>query len=259
VTRPQGTVDGSQVSQGAPVVVVPRLLVGTPGEVGARLVTVAGIAGLVFAILFIVAFALLRVGPPPLEPVAFRSWWEANRDRVAIGTYLLPFVGMAFIWFVAAVRHRIGRGEGLFFSTVFLGSALVFVAMLFATGAAEASVITAIENFDGGHVEGLAAFGQALAYAFFFGFTVKMSAMFMLVVASIGRSTGVLPRWLVLLSIIFGVAVLVANTVWELVALVFPVWVAMVSLILIRLARVQGGANDPAGPEPGAAQESAVP
>ena len=109
--------------------------------VGSRLTTAAGLAGIAFAVLFTVSFALLRVGIPPAEGQAFATWWEANRDRVAVGTYLIPFTGIAFLWFVAAVRERIGRGEGLFFSTIFLGSALLFVATAFVTGAAAGAML----------------------------------------------------------------------------------------------------------------------
>jgi len=115
-----------------------------PGTVVPWMARAAGVAGLVFAVLFTVSFALIRVGKPPADPAAFAAWWGASRDRVAAGTYLLPFAGMAFIWFVAAVRRRIGSGEGLFFSTVFLGSALVFVALVLVTGAAISAVLAAL-------------------------------------------------------------------------------------------------------------------
>lgn len=209
---------------------------GTAGAVGTRLARAAGVAGLVFAVLFTIALALLRTGAPPADPVAFGAWWVESRDKIALGTYLLPFAGMAFIWFVAAVRRRIGHGEGLFFATVFIGSALVFVSTLFATGAAIGSVLAASETLDPVQIQVVAVLSHALAYALFFGFTVKMAAMFMLIVGSIGRTAGALPRWLVLLTLGLGLVVLIGNTFWELVALAFPAWVAVVSVLLIRVA-----------------------
>jgi hypothetical protein len=210
--------------------------------VGSRLTTAAGAAGLIFAVLFTVAFALLRVGVPPAETAAYVAWYETSRDRLVAGTYLLPFVGIAFLWFVAAVRQRIGRGEGFFFSTIFIGSALLFVAMLFVTGAAAGAALTSADTLDTVRAREIAAFGQSFAYAAFFWFTVKMEAMFMLVVASIGRETGALPRWLILPSAVLGIVLLLAVSIWEPTALVFPAWVAVVSLIIIRfsLARADG-------------------
>lgn len=209
--------------------------------VGSRLTTAAGLAGIAFAVLFTVSFALLRVGIPPAEGQAFATWWEANRDRVAVGTYLIPFTGIAFLWFVAAVRERIGRGEGLFFSTIFLGSALLFVATAFVTGAAAGAMLAAAETLEARRAAEVAAFSHALGYALLFGFAVKMGGMFMLVVASIGRQADAIPRWVVILSVVLGAVTLVISTFWDAIALVFPAWVAIVSAFIVRASLARAG------------------
>jgi hypothetical protein len=211
--------------------------------VGSRFTTAAGLAGVAFAVLFTVSFALLRVGVPPADGQEFASWWEENRERVAAGTYLSPFVGIAFLWFVAAVRLRIGRGEGHFFSTVFLGSALLFIATIFVTGAAGGAVVAAADSLESRRAAEVAAFSRAFGYALLFGFAVKMGAMFMLVVASIGRQADAVPRWVVLFSVVLGVTTLIASPLWDPVVLVFPAWVAIVSAFIIRasLARRVSG------------------
>ena len=43
----------------------------------------------------------------------------------------MPFAGIAFLWFIGVVRDRLGRLEDQFFSTVFFGSGLLFLAMVF--------------------------------------------------------------------------------------------------------------------------------
>ena len=65
------------------------------------------------------------------------------RDTWLAALYLVPFAGIAFLWFLAALRRRIGRLEDQFFSTVFLGSGLMFVAMLFAASAAASAALAA--------------------------------------------------------------------------------------------------------------------
>jgi len=45
----------------------------------------------------------------------------------------LPFAGIAFLWFIGVLRDRLGELEDRFFATVFLGSGLLFLAMLFAS------------------------------------------------------------------------------------------------------------------------------
>ena len=48
---------------------------------------------------------------------------------------LVPFTGIAFLWFMAVLRNRIGMLEDRFFATVFLGSGLLFISMLYAAAA----------------------------------------------------------------------------------------------------------------------------
>ena len=48
---------------------------------------------------------------------------------------LLPFAAIAFLWFIGVVRDRIGEGEDRLFATVFLGSGLLFIAMMLSAAA----------------------------------------------------------------------------------------------------------------------------
>lgn len=111
-----------------------------PGE-SASAVRAAGVAGLVFAVLTTAALLLMRDIPPATE-AEFAAWWETYAPRFYIALYLIPFAGIAFLWLLAALRHRIGRREDQFFATVLLGSGLLFVAMLFASGAAAAALLS---------------------------------------------------------------------------------------------------------------------
>src|SRR3974377_242080 len=90
----------------------------------------AALAGMLFSILLIAAFGLLRISVPadPQEP---GSWLHANSNTVALAINLIPFAGIAFLWFIGVLRDRLGQLEDRFFATVFFGSALLFVATLF--------------------------------------------------------------------------------------------------------------------------------
>ena len=63
------------------------------------------------------------------------------------GMYLAPFAGIMFLWFVAVVRDQIGEREDRFFATVFFGSGLLFVALLFAAAAVATRPPTAMVDF----------------------------------------------------------------------------------------------------------------
>lgn len=198
-----------------------------------RAIRAAGVAGLVFAALMTTSLALFRANPPEVTgaaggvPVGFRDMW-------LVALYLIPFAGIAFVWFLAALRRRIGRLEDQFFATVFLASGLLFVAMLFATGAAASAAVAAGRVGTDPVNQAVFEFGRVLAETLFYVFAVKMAAAFMLVSSTIGRRTGFLPRWFIVAGVVAGVVMLFSISFFEVLALIFPAWVAVVSVLLLR-------------------------
>jgi hypothetical protein len=207
----------------------------------------AGVAGLAFAGLFIASILLLRDHPSAGSTAAeIRDFYLGKHaGRVSlVGVYLAPFSGIAFLWFIAAVRNLIGDREDRFFSTVFLGSGLLFVAMIFVAAGAGGSQLAAVK-FNDSPVpapETIVAV-RALGFGFLFIYAMRMAAVFMIVVSTIGRRLGVFPRWLVVTGYL-AAAVLILNVSYtELLILVFPAWVAAVSVVILRTsgARTVGG------------------
>ena len=92
----------------------------------------AAVAGIAFSVLFTVALVLVRTVVPS-DPSDAGEWLSdgSRRDAVLFALGLVPFAGIAFLWFVGVLRDRVGDAEDRFFATVFLGSGLLFVAMLF--------------------------------------------------------------------------------------------------------------------------------
>ncbi len=64
-----------------------------------------------------------------------------NRRLIGWSLHLVPFAGIAFLWFIGVVREQLGDVEDRLFSTVFLGSGLLFLAMLFSGAAATNSIL----------------------------------------------------------------------------------------------------------------------
>ena len=56
---------------------------------------------------------------------------------------MVPFAGIAFLWFIGVLRDRLGELEDRFFATVFFGSGLLFLAMLFVSAALVKAIIIA--------------------------------------------------------------------------------------------------------------------
>ena len=192
----------------------------------------AGIAGLLFAVLMTASLDLLR-DEPPEAAAAFPAWWRSYSPRLFLALYLIPFAGIAFLWLLAALRRRIGRSEDQFYATVLLGSGLLFVAMLFASAAAATASTVGTELPDERAYDAY-ILGRTIARAFFYVFATKMAAAFMLVASTIIRQTRVMPRWFALAGVVAGIALLVTISAFEPIALVFPAWVATLSVLLLR-------------------------
>jgi len=97
-----------------------------------------GIAGLLLSVLFVVSLLLIRERPAPgstAREIA-HFYLKGERGRVAlVGLYLVPFAGIAFLWFVAAIRSHLGAREDRFYATVLcLFSEHITVATIVASG-----------------------------------------------------------------------------------------------------------------------------
>ena len=207
----------------------------------------AGVAGLAFAVLFVCSLLLVRGHPGPgasAEEVA--AWYlrDDARQVALVGLYLAPFAGIAFLWFIAVVRNQVGHREDRFFDTVFVGSGLLFVAMLFAAAAAAGAPLASV-RFQGAPAPSPDAVGlaRALAYTLLYVYGVRAAAVFMVVVSTIGLRTGTLPRWLVVAGYLVAAVLLFSVAFFKGIVLLFPAWVAVLSIvILIRAPSDEAGA-----------------
>ena len=191
----------------------------------------ASVAGLLFSVLFTAALVLIRSQPDEVVQ---------NTAIVIGGLYLAPFAGIMFLWFVAVIRDQLGEREDRFFATVFFGSGLLFVALLFATAAVVSTPATLVEFLGGAELstEGQAIL-RALGYTLLFAMATRAAAVFMLATATIGIKSGVFPRWFALVGYLLGFVLLVAVSFWDWFILVLPAWVAVVSLFILRRERAR--------------------
>jgi hypothetical protein len=208
----------------------------------------AGFAGLAFAVLFGASVVLLRNHPSGDSTAAeIRDFYVgANAGKVAlVGIYLAPFAGIAFLWFIAVVRNLIGDREDRFFATVFLGSGLLFVAMLFISAGAAGALMAAVK-FQGEPVPspGTVVTIRSLAFGFLFVYAMRMAAVFMIVVSTIGKRLGIFPRWLVVVGYLAALVLILNISYSATLVLVFPAWVAAVSVLILSRARPREGAGD---------------
>ena len=192
-------------------------------------------AGVLFALLFGATLILIRVKMP--EGLGDSTeWLNSERGGILTATKLMPFAGITFLWFIGVVRDGFGRYEDRFFATVFLGSGLLFLAMMFvSTAVAAALVATNAGVTDPAAHVAVIAFGKIIVVSAAKTYAIRMAAVFMISLATIWLKTGLMPRWLVALSYLVALGLLIAGDVSMWLALAFPVWVLVVSaLILLR-------------------------
>ncbi len=193
----------------------------------------AAIAGLLFSILLIVAFALGRISVPadPQEP---GSWLRTNANTVALAINLVPFAGIAFLWFIGVLRDRLGELEDRFFATVFLGSGLLFLAMLFFASAVVGGILIAFaakpEELIG---SATFYFARAAVYATINVYMIKMASVFMITTSTIALYTAIAPRWLALFGYALALLLLFGSYYISWSFFIFPLWVFLLSVCIL--------------------------
>lgn len=189
----------------------------------------AALAGVLFSLLFGTALVLIRLALPDGEAPG-SQWLREDSVNMRIAAVLMPFAGIAFLWFMGVVRDGIGRFEDKFFSTVFLGSGLLFLAMMFLA----AGVGLGLERSGAADHPAVAAFGQMVLLAVSKTYALRMAAVVMISLATIWLRTRLMPRWLVVTTYALAVGLLLTSDVSMWLALTFPLWVLVVSVTLLR-------------------------
>jgi hypothetical protein len=198
---------------------------------------VAGaIAGILFAVLFGISVVIIST---TMTDVADESgaWLERDADKFKFALGLLPFAGLFFLWFIAVARERLGRFEDQFFATVFLGSGLLFLALMFAAAASAGAIVATYAKDPSGFADSTTYLFARQTVAQIFGvYALRMAAVFLISQATLWLRTGVMPRWMAFLT--FPVALVLLFVVTEVtwIMLVFPGWVLLISVYILLVS-----------------------
>jgi len=195
----------------------------------------AAVAGIAFSLLLAAVFVLLIVSVPP-DTGTLGSWLtdSGRRTAVAVALNLVPFAGIAFLWFIGVVRSRIGEHEDKFFATVFLGSGLLFVGMLFVAAAFGGGLIAIAAKTGTSPGPDTVAVGRGVTAILLRVYALRMAAVFTISTATIALRTGVIPRWIGYLGYAFAVVMLVSVGLTPWVELLFPAWILVLSIDILR-------------------------
>ncbi|WP_433517975.1 hypothetical protein ACQP2T_21975 [Nonomuraea sp. CA-143628] len=221
--------------------------IGGPPAKALRTPRAAGAAGILAALPLGGTMILVRRALPahPISEAAYLAD-TAGHHALRVALILLPFGGIFFLWFMGAVRDSIGAREDRFFTTVFLGAGLLFVAMLFVFGAAADAFLATIDTIrDPSQPIAFWPYGRHLTLVLMTEYAPRMAAVFTLTTTTIATRLGLFPRWLSWLGYVVGLVLLlvVSSVAWS--EVIFPVWVLIVGCFLIAAHSRMISANLP--------------
>jgi hypothetical protein len=188
---------------------------------------------MLFSVLLIAVFGLLRVSVPadPQEPGA---WLATSSNTVALALNLVPFSGIAFLWFIGVLRDRLGNLEDRFFATVFLGSGLLFLGMLFTAAAVIGAILIAFAEAPRELINSATfTFARAAAYNIVNIYMIKVAGVFMISTSTVAIYTRFAPRWLAMTGYALSLVLLFGSYYISWSFVVFPLWVFMVSVCIL--------------------------
>jgi hypothetical protein len=210
-----------------------------PGLTSAHLRTprAAAFAGIIFSVLLFAVYGLMRISVPP-DPLERGAWLAGDTTYVALAMNLVPFAGVAFLWFVGVLRDRLGAREDRFFATVFLGSGFLLLAMLYAAAAVVGALIIAFHAAPEALLHSATFhFGRGLAYGMVNIYLAKTAAVFMVTTSTIAVFTRLTPRWLAIGGYFVAVVLLFGSNYFDGSLLAFPLWVLAVSASILGESR----------------------
>src|SRR6516225_3954836 len=197
----------------------------------------AAVAGIVFALLLISSEVLVWRYVPSVSTVAPAEVARHSR-ALELAMNLRPFSGIAFLWFVGVVRNRLGSLEDRFFATVFLGSALLYVAMMFVSGAVAEAVLTLLATrSDALLSSGSFDLAREEVFRITSVYATKMAGVFMISTSTIFTQTRVVPRWIAILGYGLALVLLLSAVHIRLLAMGFPLWVMIISVWILVQGR----------------------
>ncbi len=212
----------------------------------------AAAAGILFSLLVISSMLLLHRTVAVTLADVDAEWLESWSSAASVVLVLVPFAGIAFLWFTGVMRDLMGDLEDKFFSTVFFGSGIILVVMMYVWAAAVGAVfgtyaMAAEVSVDRDvYLYGLVFMNQIIGNYF-----LRMAAVYMMSIGSLWIKTGVVPRWLTFVTYVVGTGFLLFAGVVRGARFFFPAWVLLVSVYILitnyRRTHDQGVGQEAAG------------
>ena len=196
----------------------------------------AAFAGIGYSILMITGMFLLasiaRVSLEDITPELLESWSK----KASLIILLVPFAGIAFLWFTGVIRDLLGEQEDRFFATLFYGSGIIQVVLLFIWGAIFGAIMATRAMMVNESIDArMYLFGFALMNEIIGNYALRMAGIYMTAINSLWSKTGLVPRWLTIITYLLAFGFLLAAEKFREARFIFPIWVFVVSVYILIL------------------------
>lgn len=198
----------------------------------------AALAGIVSSLLLICSFWILRRSLPS-NPQDSGIWLQTDARAVVFSLNLIPFSGLAFLWFIGVLRDRLGSREDRFVATVFLGSGLLFLGMIFIAASAIGGLILAYQTHPELVDSATFAFVRSFTFDIMNVYAFRMAAIFMVTTSTLALLTQVMSRWISIVGYIGAVFLFLGSSYFSWGVFIFPSWILLVS-VFILIANLRG-------------------
>ena len=205
----------------------------------------AAAAGIVFSVLSFTVMLMVQDLVVGSSSAINKQWFETHARSVSFPLALVPFIGISLLWFTGVLRDRLDDKEDRFFSTIFFGSGILIVGMLFIWAAAFGAMFHTYMTLEKGAADpAVFVFGHTFLREILGDFILRMMGVYMTTIATIWRHTKVMPRWILIITYVFGIAFIILAAKIPEARFVFPGWVLVVSIYILianlRLSRIEG-------------------
>ena len=198
---------------------------------------IAGVVGVIFAVLLGVALALINLSIP--TDLTDKGTWltdSGHRTALKIALNLVPIAGVTFLGFIGVERDRIGAREDRLLATLYLGSGLLFVAMLFVAAAIANGLV---DNQTAGRLAvptNALSIDRDVSGLLLRLYATRMAAVFTLSTSIVAFRIGALPKWVGITGLPVAVLLLISVGLTPWVELLFPAWILLLSIDMLRAA-----------------------
>lgn len=196
----------------------------------------AAFAGMGYSILMITGMLLAsNITSVRLEDVTLELLESWSRT-VSLILYMIPIAGLLFLWFTGVIRERLGEFEDRFFSTLFFGSGIIQVVLLFIWGSIFGALMASKNLIAAGLTDSrIYIFGFALMNEIIGNYALRMAGVYMTAINALFSKTGLMPRWLSIINYILAMGFIFAAERFRESRYIFPAWVFVMSVYVLIL------------------------